>query len=253
MMILTLAQREIRSLFYSPLAWSILAVMQFILAYLFLAQLQEYISLQPQLRMMAEAPGVTGAVIVPIFSSASFILMMVVPLLTMRLISEERRSKTLTLLFSAPISMTEIILGKFFGILIFLVIMIGMLTLMPLSLSVGVTLDYGLLFTVVLGLILMMGTFAAVGLYMSTLTIQPTVAAISTFGILLLLWIIDWAGSKVADENASGALAYLSILRHFESLSKGVFNSSDIMYYLLFIITFLVLSIRRLDVDRLQH
>ena len=253
MMILTLAQREVRSLFYSPLAWSILAVTQFILSYLFLAQLQEYIRLQPQLRMMAEAPGVTDVVIVPMFSSAAFILMMVVPLLTMRLISEERRSKTLSLLFSAPITMTEIILGKFFGILIFLAIMIGMLTLMPLSLSVAGTLDYGLLFTVVLGLLLMMAAFAAVGLYMSTLTIQPTVAAVSTFGILLLLWIIDWAGSKVSDENASGALSYLSILRHFESLSKGVFNSSDIMYYLLFIITFLVLSIRRLDSDRLQR
>ena len=137
--------------------------------------------------------------------------------------------------------------------MIFLVIMITMLTLMPLSLAIGGTLDYGLLFAVVLGLLLMMAAFASVGLYMSTLTVQPTVAAVSTFGILLLLWIIDWAGGKVADENASGALAYLSILRHFESLSKGVFNSSDIMYYLLFIITFLVLSIRRLDMDRLQH
>ncbi|MDH5181505.1 MAG: ABC transporter permease [Gammaproteobacteria bacterium] len=253
MMILTLAQRELRSLFYSPLAWAILAVSQFILAYLFLAQLQEYLRLQPQLRMMEQAPGITDVVIVPIYSSASFIMMMVVPLLTMRLISEERRSRSLTLLFSAPISMTEIIVGKFLGIVTFLAIMIGMVTMMPLSLSTSSQLDYGLLFAVVIGILLMISAFAAVGLYMSTLTVQPTVAAMSSFGITLLLWIIDWAGSKVADENASGALAYMSMLRHFEPMTNGVFNTADIMYYLLFITTFLVLSIRRLDADRLQH
>ncbi|MDH5776954.1 MAG: ABC transporter permease [Gammaproteobacteria bacterium] len=253
MMVLTLAQREIRSLFYSPLAWAILAVTQFILAYLFLAQLQEFIRLQPQLRVLEQAPGLTDVVIVPMYSSAAFILMMVVPLLTMRLVSEERRSRSLTLLFSAPISMTEIIIGKFLGIVAFLLIITGMMTLMPLSLSVAGSLDYGLLTAVVIGLILMIAAFASVGLYMSTLTIQPTVAAVSTFGILLLLWIIDWAGTKVADENASGALTYLSMLRHFESLTRGVFSSSDIMYYLLFITTFIVLSIRRLDADRLQR
>jgi ABC-2 type transport system permease protein len=252
MMILTLAQRELRSLFYSPLAWAILGVTQLILAYLFLSQLQEYIRLQPQLKMMATAPGITDVVILPIYSSAAFIMMMVVPMLTMRLVSDERRNKTLTLLFSAPISMTEIIVGKFLGIVVFILLMILMMTLMPLSLTTAATLDFGLLLAVILGLILMIAAFISVGLYMSTLTVQPTVAAVSTFGVLLLLWIIDWAGSKVADVNASGALSYLSMLRHFEPMGKGVFNTSDVFYYLLFITTFLVLSIRRLDADRLQ-
>ena len=252
MMILTIAQREIRSLFYSPLAWAILGVTKLILAYLFLSQLQEYIHLQPQLKMMAAAPGITDVVILPIYSSAAFIMMMVVPMLTMRLISDERRNKTLTLLFSAPISMTEIIVGKYLGIVAFMLIMVLMMTLMPLSLTIAATLDFGLLMAVIIGLVLMVAAFVSVGLYMSTLTIQPTVAAVSTFGILLLLWIIDWAGNKVVDENASGALSYLSMLRHFEPLGKGIFSTGDIMYYLLFITTFLVLSIRRLDADRLQ-
>jgi len=252
MMILTLVQREIRSLFYSPLAWAILGVTQLILAYLFLAQLQEYIRLQPQLKMMATAPGITDVVILPIYSSAAFIMMMVVPMLTMRLVSDERRNKTLALLFSAPISMTEIIIGKFLGVVAFMLIMVAMMTLMPLSLIGAASLDFGLLMSVIIGLILMIATFISVGLYMSTLTVQPTVAAVSSFGILLLLWIVDWAGSKVVDENASGALTYLSMLRHFEPFGKGIFNTSDLIYYLLFIITFLVLSIRRLDADRLQ-
>ena len=252
MMIFTLAQRELRSLFLSPLAWSILAIVQFILAYLFLSQLQEFLLIQNKLATIENAPGVTELVIAPLYGSATFIMMLVTPLLTMRLISEERRNKSLALLLSAPVSMTEIIIGKYLGMLGFAAIMIFMMTLMPLSLYFAGTIDGGLLFTIVLGVSLLLAAFISVGLYMSSLTAQPTIAAMSTFGILLMLWIVDWAGGK-ASETASGLLEYLSILRHFEAFSKGVFNSSDFIYYVLFISLFLILSIRRLDSDRLQR
>ncbi len=252
-MITTLAQRELRSLFLSPLAWSVLAVVQFILAYLFLSSLNDYILLQPQLKMLDNAPGATALIIAPLYGSTAFILMMVVPLLTMRLISEERRNQSLSLLFSAPLSMTEIILGKFLGVVGFLVIMVLLVSLMPLSLLLAGQLDNGHLAALLLGTLLLVGAFAALGLFMSSLTEQPTVAAISTFGALLLLWIVDWAGNKVGSETTGSLLSYLSILRHFESFSRGVFNSSDIVYYLLFISLFIVLSIRRLDADRLQN
>jgi len=249
MMIFTLAQRELRSLFLSPLAWSILAVVQLILAYLFLTQLNEFLTLQAQLKMIEGAPGATDLVIAPLYGSATFILM---PLLTMRIISEERRSRSLPLLFSAPLSMTEIIIGKYLGIIGFLLIMITMISLMPLSLLFAGSIDLGLLAAIVFGLILLVSAFAAVGLYMSSLTQQPTVAAVSTFGILLLLWIVDWAGGKAGDDNASNLLSYLSTLRHYEGLSKGVFSSADVIYFVLFISTFLILSIRRLDADRMK-
>jgi ABC-2 type transport system permease protein len=248
-MIRTIAARELRSLFLSPLAWSILGVVQFILAYLFLGQLDTYIAYQSQIAMMENPPGVTEVIVVPLFSSATIILLLVIPLITMRLISEERRARTLPLLFSAPVSMSEIVLGKYLGILGFLAIMLGLITLMPLSLLSLGTLDFGLLASNVLGLGLMLAAFAAAGLFMSTLTAQPTVAAVTSFGLLLLLWIINWAGEG-ARQNV---LAYLSLQSHYEALLKGLFNSSDVAYYLLFILTFLVLSIRRLDADRLQH
>ncbi|MCK4864117.1 MAG: ABC transporter permease subunit [Gammaproteobacteria bacterium] len=252
MMILTLARRELRSLFLSPLAWSILAIVQFILAYLFLSQLQEFLLIQPKLAAIENAPGITELVIVPLYGNAAFIMMLVTPLLTMRLISEERRNKSLPLLMSAPISMTEIIIGKYLGMLGFAAIMIFMMTLMPLSLLFAGKLDAGLLFAIVLGISLLLAAFIALGLYMSSLTAQPTIAAMSTFGMLIMLWIIDWAGNK-ADAAASGLLEYFSMLRHFEAFSKGVFNSSDFIYYVLFISLFLILSIRRLDSDRLQR
>ena len=246
-----IAARELRSLFLSPLAWSILAVVQFILAWLFLGQLDVYIAFQSRIAMMENPPGATEVIVAPLFSSATIILLLVIPLLTMRLVSEERRSRTLPLLFSAPVSMSEIVLGKYLGLLGFLAIMLGLITLMPLSLlSIG-TLDFGLLASNLLGLMLMLGAFAAAGLFMSTLTAQPTVAAISTFGLLLLLWIIELTGKNGAE--AGNVLAHLSLQRHYEALLRGLFNSSDILYYLLFIAAFLVLGIRRLDADRLQH
>ena len=252
MMVFTLAKRELRSLFLSPLAWSILAIVQFILAYLFLSQLQEFLLIQPKLAAIENAPDVTELVIVPLYASATFIMMLVTPLLTMRIISEERKNKSVALLISAPVSMTEIVIGKYLGMLGFAAIMIITMTLMPLSLYFAGTLDTGLLFAIVLGITLLLAAFIALGVYMSSLTAQPTIAAMSTFGVLLLLWIIDWAGGK-ADETASGLLEYLSMLRHFEAFTKGVFNSSDFIYYILFISLFLILSIRRLDGDRLQR
>ena len=252
-MIRHIAARELRTLFLSPLAWSILGVVQFILAYLFLTQVQEYARLQPQLAMMHNAPGMTEVIVAPLLGTAAIILLLIVPLVTMRLISEERRNRTLPLLLSAPASMTEIIMGKYLGVVAFLAIQLVLVALMPLSLLAGGSLDMGQFAAALLGSRLMLAALAAAGLYMSTLTAQPTVAAVSTFGLLLLLWLINWAGNTVSDNGSSGLFAYLSLQQHFQSLLSGVFDTGDVIYYLLFIVLFLVFSVRRLDADRLQH
>jgi ABC-2 type transport system permease protein len=238
-------------MFLSPLAWSILGVIQVILAYMFLAQIDWYLMMQPRMAGMEDAPGVTDLIVAPLFGNAGVILLLVTPLLTMRLISEERRNRTLSLLFTAPVSMTEIILGKYLGVFGFLMIMVAMIALMPLALLLGGGLDGGKLAACLLGLVLLLGGFAALGIYISALANQPTVAAVSTFGALLLLWIVDWSGNAV--QSASGALEYISLLRHYENLLKGLVNTSDVIYFLLFIATFLVLSVHRLDNDRLQQ
>lgn len=252
MLIFTIATRELRSMFLSPLAWSILAVVQLITGYMFLINIDGFNQVQPRLAGLEGAPGVTDLIIAPLLGSTAVVLLLVVPLLTMRLISEERRSQTLSLLFSAPLSMTQIVLGKYLGLLGFLLVMLAMIALMPLSLLFGGNIDFGQFAAGLLGLALLLAGFAAVGLFMSTLTSQPTVAAISTFGILLLLWILDWAGAAQI-EQADNLFTYLSLVNHYEALLRGMFRSSDVVYYLLFIFTFLILSIRRLDAYRLQH
>lgn len=245
-----IAKRELRSLFLSPLAWSILGVVQFIFAWVFAVVVYWFLQpeVQSSLQSNPNAPGLTDVVVGNLFDWIGIVLLLVAPLLTMRLVSEERRNKTLSLLLSAPVSMTQIILGKYIGLMSFFIIMLGVILLMPLSLLLGGTLDFGQLAAGLLGAILLLGAFTAIGLYISTLTEHPTVAAIGTFGALLLLWVIDWA------ENASqqsGVLSYLSITHHYQPLLKGLFSTQDIIYYLLLIALFLILSIHRLDAERI--
>ncbi len=250
MMVFTIAARELRSLFLSPLAWAILAVVSGICAWFFLAYLDFFLQMQPRLVALPGGPGAADMVIAPLFSTAATVLLLVMPLLTMRLISEERRAQTLPLLLSAPVSMSEIVLGKFLGVLGFVLVLLLIIAAMPLSLLAGGGIDLGLWVAGVLGLLLLLASFCSIGLYLSTLTAQPVVAAVSTFGLLLLLWMLDLAGGS---GNGGDLLGYLSLMSHFQSLLRGIFSSAGIAYYLLLTGTFLVLSIRRLDADRLQH
>ncbi len=249
-MIFAIASREFRSLFLSPLAWTILAVLQFILAFLFLTQVETFTALQPKLAGIESAPGLTDIIVAPLFGNAGIILLLVTPLLTMRLICEERRNKTMALLLSAPVSNIDIILGKYLGILGLMSLMIILMTLMPLSLLSGGELDLGKLFANILALLLLVAAFTATGLFMSCIAGHPTVAAMGTFGILLLLWILDWTtGMK---DQRSELFEYLSILRHFQNIQSGLISSVDVSYFFLFITGFILLSIRSLDNDRLQ-
>lgn len=244
-MIFTIAAKELKILFSGPMAWIILAVLEITLAYFFLNQVDAFLAIQPQLTAFANPPGVTELIVTPLFGNAAIILLMAVPLLSMRLVAEERRNQTLNLLLSAPVSVSEIILGKFLGLMAFLSLFIGLAALMSLSLYAGATLDLGLLAGNIAGLVLLAASFAALGLFISSLTAHPIVAAIGSFGALLGLWIINMSA-----RDADSWLHTLSLMKHFESFNRGVIASADAAYFVLFIALFLVLAVRRLDNDR---
>ncbi|MES0328387.1 MAG: ABC transporter permease subunit [Gammaproteobacteria bacterium] len=246
-MIFDIALRELRNMFLSPLAWTVLAVSQLILSWVFFTQIDVFFSIQKELATMPNAPGVTDLVVAPVLEIASIMLLMISPLLTMRLISEERHTGTLTLLLSSPISISEIVLGKYLGITLFYLILVGMISLMPLSLMMGTELDLGKLAAGLLGLLLLLWAFAAAGLYLSSLTTNPIVAAISTFGLLLMLWMIERNGN-----GSESIFTYPSLTSHITPFLRGMVNSVDLAYFALFIITFLLLTIRQMDADRLQ-
>ena len=246
-MIVTIIRKELSTLFISPLAWILLALMQLVLAWVFLVRLDAFLEIQSQLLQIANPPGITEIIISPLFAMAAIVLLMITPLLSMRLLAEERRNHTLTLLISAPVSMTDIVLGKFLGLMVFLAAVIILIVALSLSLLMGGVLDFGLLLSNTIGLFLLAACFAALGLYISSLTAQPVIAAIGALGALLGLWMIDLAANET-----EGWLHYFSLLKHFRQFNQGLIDTLSITYFVLFIITFLVLTIRRLDGERLH-
>ena len=246
-MIFTIAAKELRSMFASPLAWVVLAFMQFVLALIFLRQIDGFLQVMPRLARTPNAPGLTEIAVVPMFGVASMLLLMSVPLLTMRLVSEERRNQTMALLMSAPISMTQIIIGKFLAMVVFLALINLLILAMALSMLAGGNLDLGLLAANLIGLTLLGCSFAAIGLFISCLTTHPVVAAVTSLAVFLGLWIIN-----VAATNPQSWLHLYSLLKRFEGFMNGSVAVSDLIFFVLLTVTFLLLSIRRLDSDRLH-
>lgn len=247
-MIVNIARKELKGLFSSPMGWVILALLQFVFATFFIMGVDQYFLTMSGMMRPDQRMGVTEFVGASVFGVAPFIMLFAVPLLSMRLISEERRQQTLTFLLSAPLSLTEIVLGKFFGLLVFLSVSVFLIALMVLSLNLWADIDFGYLLANLLGLLLLVASYCALGTYVSSTTQQPVVAAIITFVVLLALQLIEYFLSG----DPSNTVANLSLMRHLEPFSRGLLDTRDIAYFLLFIITFLTLTVRRLDADRLR-
>lgn len=255
-MIFTIAGKELRTLFASPLAWVVLCVTQIIIAFVFLRGLDSFLQSQSQLATMAGAPGVTELVAAPVYAITAALLLFAVPLLAMRLIAEERRNQTMVMLMSAPLSMTDIVLGKFLGLLFFLLLIIALTAAMPLSLAFNTRLDYGLLAGLTAGLVLLAACFASVSLFISSLTAHPVAAAIGAFAAILAMML---AGDAAADglrqrgwTVAASLAQMLSPVKNFEPFGKGVLDSYAVACSLLMVVVFLVLAIRQLDAARLR-
>jgi ABC-2 type transport system permease protein len=247
-MIINVARKELKSLFASPMGWIILALLMLAFGSFYLQGVNNYFDVMSGSIRPAERVGVTIFVGQTVYGIASFLMLFAVPLLSMGLISGERKSQTLPFLFSAPISLAEIVVGKFLGLIIFLSILVAYILLMLSTLNIWADIDFGYLLSNSLGLILLAASFSALGIYFSSLTSQPIVAAILSFIALFALMGLD----KFFGSQPDHWFGYISLMKHFQSFSRGIIDSKDIIYFILFITTFLVLTIRRLDADRLR-
>ncbi len=247
-MIISVARKELKSMFSSPMGWVILALLMFAFGTYYSNGVSNYFEVMSGAIRPAERVGVTQFVGQTVYGLASFIMLFAVPLLSMRLISEERRNQTLPFLFSAPLSIIEIVVGKFLGLMAFLSILIIYIAVMLTTLNLWSDIDFGYILANSIGLFLLLASFSALGLYFSSLTSQPVVAAIFSFIALFVLMVLDrfFAG------DPSSIMAKLSFMKHFQSFAGGLIDTADIVYFLLFILTFLILTIRRLDADRLR-
>jgi gliding motility-associated transport system permease protein len=255
-MSLIIATKELKTLFVSPIAWTVLTIVQAIAAFVFLKSLDNFLQLQPQLVELNNPPGVTQFVVVPLFGAAAIMLLILACLLAMRAVAEERRNRTLVFLTSAPLSMAQIAIGKFLGLLFFLLLTLIPIVLMPFSLAGATSLDYGLIASVCLGIVLLSAACAAVSLYMSSLTTHPVLAAFGTFAALFAMSFISEAVRDALSARGwhlpAALVQVFSPIKNFEPFSKGVIDTYAIACSLLLPIVFVVFAVRRLEGMRLR-
>ncbi len=190
-------------------------------------------------------------VIKPLMDDISVILLLIVPLLTMRLIAEEKKNGTMELLLTYPLRNLAILLGKFAATLLVLVILLAVTLIYILLLSWVGEFEWGVVWAGYGGLVLMTAGFVALGLFVSALTQNQIIAAVLGFGALLLFWMIGWAGA-LSGPVVGNVVNYLSILEHLDSFTKGVLDTRDIGYYLTFSAFFIFLTLRYLDSQKIR-
>ena len=245
-------KKEMRLYFTSPVAWVVFTIFLLIAGYFFysifafftLASMQSMMN--PQ---MGRELNVTDSVMRPLFSNVSVILLLLLPLVTMRLFAEERRAGTIELLLTYPVRDGAVLAGKYLAAFALYAIMIALTLLYPGIVVYFARLEWGPILTGYLGLLLMGATFIAVGVFASSLTENQIVAAITTFGVLLIFWILGWS-ADYAGGTAGKVLQFLSILEHNDSFSKGVLDTKDVLYYLNFTLLALFLTLRSLEARR---
>src|SRR5207249_4871364 len=245
-------KKEMRLYFTSPIAWVILTIFLFIAGYFFYSIFAFFTLASMQSAMnpaMARDLNVTDSVLRPLFSNISVILLLLMPLVTMRLFAEERRSGTIELLLTYPVRDGAVLAGKYLAAFALYAIMIALTLLYPGIVVYFARLEWGPVLTGYLGLLLMGGMFIAVGVCASSLTENQIVAAITTFGVLLLLWVLGWS-ADYAGGTAGRVLQHLSLLEHNDSFAKGVLDTKDIIYYANFIVLALFLTLRSLEARR---
>ncbi len=242
-------RKELYRLFASPIFYVVAFIFLVLVGYFFYSSVAYYSLLSFQAGrnpFLSQQLNLTDMVLEPFFGSISIVLLLMVPLITMRLFAEERKTGTLELLFTYPISDRGAVLGKFAaGVSVLLLLLGGTL---PAILLLEVLTDPPW-FTIMggyLGLFLMSSAFVSLGLLASSLTENQIIAAAIAFGALLLLWIIGWAESLVGPTLGS-FLKYVSLLTHFDNFAKGILDSRDVLFYLLFIVLFLFSTLRILE------
>ena len=245
---LTICRKELNSYFRSPIAYGVMAFFALISGYFFYVAVVYFMQMSIQSAMSGQSQpmSVNESVIRPLFSNISVIGLFVIPMITMRLFAEEKRTGTIELLITSPVTDLEIILGKWLAALGLYASILGVTVLSMATLFMYGKPDWRPVVVGYLGLLLQGGCLLAIGTFISTCTRNQIVAGVAGFSVCLMLWVLDWL-SSFQDSVGAKMMAYLSVLQHFDSFSKGVLDSKDIIYYLSAIFIGLFLTARSLE------
>lgn len=246
-MILVIARKELHSLFATPMGWLVLAIFQAIVGTYYSLSFNQYFEIMQSAHWQVQRIGLTQFMAEGVCGVAAVLMLFVVPLVSMKLISEERKNQTMALLMSAPLSMSELILGKLLGIISYMSLLIVSMVLMIALLLPWAEIDLPYLLTHAFGLWLLMLASSALGLYISCLTANPILAAFCSLTVLTFWLLLD----KFFSDDAQALFHDFSLMQHYRQFALGILNSYDILFFVLFAGFFVLLAIRRLHADRL--
>ena len=251
--VLAIAQKELKSYFASPIAYIVIGFWALLYGYFFVAILSFFVRQSMQMNQMgmggAQVMNINQQLIRPLLQNVTILILFLMPMVTMRTYSEEKRSGTIELLLTSPLTDFQIIMGKFVGAMALYAVMLAVT-----GIHLGLLFYFGhpewkpILLGYV-GLFLLGGCFISVGLFISSLTKNQIVAGMVTFAVFLMLWVITWIGS-FSGPTVDKLTAYLSIIDHFDDFQKGVLDSTHLVYYVSFITFGLFLTAKSVDSER---
>jgi ABC-2 type transport system permease protein len=249
--VLTIAGREIRSYFVSPIAYVVLTGFLLLGGWFFFNLLARFnllltIYSAQQNPQVLQRLNLNEFVIAPLLHNLSVVLVILVPVITMRSLAEEKKTGTYELLLTSPLKISEIVLGKFLGSFVFVLLMVALTGVYPLILLTYGNPETGVILAGYLGLLLLATAFVAVGLLTSSFTENQIIAAVSCLVGLLLLYIIAWPADN-AGETIGAMLRYVSLTEHFAQMVKGIIDSKDLVYFLSVIVLALFLTHRSVE------
>jgi ABC-2 type transport system permease protein len=245
-------KKEMRLYFASPMAYVVFTFFLLISGYFFSAIFLNYSDfsvrafMQPQ---FGQNLNVVDNVMRPLFSNMGVVLLFFMPMLTMRLFAEEKRSGTIELLLTYPVRDGEVLLGKFLAAEALFAILLTLTLVYPALVAFFTRVEWAPILTGYLGLLLAGGTFLAVGVLISSLTENQIVAGFGSFGVLLAFWVVGWSAEFAAPPWRS-VLQYLSMTDHMDGFSRGVVDTKDVVYYVSAIALALFLTLRSLESKR---
>lgn len=227
-------KKELKGYFLSPIGYIFVGVFMVLAAIFFLSG--------PIMYQVAD--------IRPLFSNINIICLFLVSVLTMRLLAEEKNKKTDQLLLTAPVSIPEIVLGKYFAAMAVFGITMLLSLVFPIILFVFGDPSFGEILGSYIGFILLWGAFIAIGVFISSLTENQMISAVSTFGVLLIIYFMDWIAGGFGNETVVTVIQWFSLLNRFYEFQSGILNFTNVIYYLSFIFVFLFLTVRTIEKRR---
>ncbi len=249
--VLAIANKEFRSYFASPIAYILIGLFSLLFGWFFYVFLMAFVQQSEQMMQFGGGGGanVNQMMIRGLFQNTAVIILFVMPMITMRTYSEEKRSGTIELLLTSPVTDPEIIVGKFLGALaLYGAMLFVTMIYIAILFRIGNP-EWRPIIAGYVGLLLMGGCFLSTGLFISSLTKNQIVAGFLTFATFLMLWVINWMGES-SGPTTRDVLNYLSITEHFDDFSRGIIDTKHVVYYLSFITFGLFLTAKSVDSER---